>query len=446
MPPFPRSVASAAGSVPLVSPSDRGGAGAGFRACPWLTIIGLGGEGMAGLSGAARGLLAAARVVIGPPALLAQVPITPDQDRLAIDDRPEGGEDGDLAHTLFPHLDRFHHQGVPTCLLTAGNPMVFGPGPALAARYGVQAVSVLPHVSLFSIAAARLGWALEDCVLATARSAPLETVLRDLAPRVRFLILARDSRTPQALVRMLARAGFTESRVTVFQDLSGPQEERLSFVAGDGPDRMLPQPDIIAVEAEADQRAAPLGRGPGLPDSVFEHGDRLLVQDLRAATLAALVPLPGALLWHVGAGCGDVAVEWMRAAPRARAVAFERDRLNFTRIARNAVTLGVPDLDVAPGDALEAMAARSERPDAVFLGGALRSEGVLETCWERLRPGGILVAHATTLEAEARLLAWFGTHGGDLTRSSIQRLVIGPQGRRLWSPTVPVTQYRGRKP
>jgi precorrin-6Y C5,15-methyltransferase (decarboxylating) len=40
-------------------------------------------------------------------------------------------------------------------------------------------------------------------------------------------------------------------------------------------------------------------------------------------TLARLGPVPGGLLWDVGAGCGSVGIEWMRAARGARAIAIE---------------------------------------------------------------------------------------------------------------------------
>jgi precorrin-6Y C5,15-methyltransferase (decarboxylating) len=166
----------------------------------------------------------------------------------------------------------------------------------------------------------------------------------------------------------------------------------------------------------------------------------LTKREIRAATLAALVPFPGQLLWDVGAGCGSVAIEWMRSAARARAVAIERDSARGAMIRDNALALGVPDLELVEGTAPDALAGL-DRPDAIFVGGGLSNEGLLDHCWRALKPGGRLVANAVTFEGEQILIEWAGGIGGELVRFEISRSEKLGQFTG-WQPMKPVTQLR----
>jgi precorrin-6Y C5,15-methyltransferase (decarboxylating) len=400
---------------------------------PWLHVVGMGDDGLDGLAPASRALVEGAPLLSGATRLLDFVPVREGQARLPYTD-------------LQDFLERLEGlRGTPVCLLATGDPMMCGIGATLARRYGLDEMVVQPHPGAFSLAAARMGWALQDCVLVTVHGRPLEMALRDLAPGVRQLILSRDGRTPMALARALARAGYGDSPMTVLEHMGGPGENRITALAGDWEEDACADLNVIALEAVADRGVPLLARVPGLPDTAFDSDGMMTKREVRAVTLSALMPYPGALLWDVGAGCGTIGIEWMRAADRAQAVAFERDSSRFSRIARNAVTLGVPSLDIVPGRALETIPGRTDHPDAVFLGGGVSEAGLLEACWDRLRPGGRLVANAVTAQAEARLLAWWGEHGGEMIRLNVSRLEPAGPAFHGWKALAPVTQYLGLK-
>jgi precorrin-6Y C5,15-methyltransferase (decarboxylating) len=197
--------------------------------------------------------------------------------------------------------------------------------------------------------------------------------------------------------------------------------------------------NTIAITCIADPGVTGWSRGAGLPDAAYHHDGQLTKREVRAITLAALAPLPGQLLWDIGAGCGSIGIEWMRSHPRCRAIAIEPhpDRRHY--MADNAATLGTPDLDIIAGEAPAALQALPS-PDAVFIGGGLTTDNLLEICWQALRPGGRLVANAVTVESEQRLLQGHQQYGGTLTRIAIQR--AEPLGRFLgWKAMVPVTQW-----
>ncbi|MBI4968385.1 MAG: precorrin-6y C5,15-methyltransferase (decarboxylating) subunit CbiE [Rhodospirillales bacterium] len=395
-----------------------------------LAIIGLGAEGWESLTPAARTLIAAAETIVGGARHLALMPEGP----------AERVEWSGLDETVAAIQAR---AGKRVVVLASGDPMWFGFGATLCRRLGDRPIEVVPVAGAFSLAAARLGWPLQDALCLTAHGRPLEAVMRHLAPGARLLVLGDDEHTPNRLAALLAERGYGNSRIVVLSHLGAANEARIEGGARDwsAPGQGF---DTIAIEARLDPGARPLAGVPGLPDDAFQHDGQLTKREIRAATLAALCPLPGQLLWDVGAGCGSIAVEWMRAANGARATAFEKNSTRANLIARNALTLGVPGLETVIGEVPMALKARPERPDAAFLGGAASVPGVIEAAWAALSAGGRLVANAVTIEAEARLLAWRAEKGGQLVRLAVSRLEpVG--GFHAWKPLAPVTQYVGEK-
>jgi precorrin-6Y C5,15-methyltransferase (decarboxylating) len=214
--------------------------------------------------------------------------------------------------------------------------------------------------------------------------------------------------------------------------------------AGPGPAEEFANLCILAVVARPGPQARAVGRVPGLPDDAFETDGQLTRRELRAAALAALRPGPGQLLWDVGAGSGSIGIEWLRADPLAGAIAIEARAGRCERIRRNAAVLGVPGLEVVCAQAPAALAGLAA-PDAIFIGGGLTAEGLVETCWDRLPSGGRLVAHAVTVESEQVLVRWQQTAGGQLVKSQLSYLEpLG--GFRTWRPALPVVQWQAVRP
>ncbi len=397
---------------------------------PWLSVVGIGEDGLDGLTAAARALIAQAEVLAGGTRHLAMVPESP-AERLC---------------WTAPFADNFERieglRGRRTCVLASGDPMWFGIGATLARMFPAEQITVLPHPGAFSLAAARLGWALQDTLCLSVHGRPIDGIALHLQPRRRLLLLAEDGTSPAKLAALLTARGFGASQLTALERLGGPAERRLSAPAKAWNHPAVDNLNTIAIEMRADEDAQLLSLVPGLPDDAYLHDGQLTKRELRAVTLAALAPCPGALLWDVGAGCGSVAIEWARAG--GNAVAIERDSAHCDIIARNAAHLGVPQIPVLAGEAPEVLAEICNTPDAVFIGGGTSRPELIEACWARLRPGGRLVANAVTTEAETALLAWQAAQGGELTRISVSRL--SPTGRfHTWRPLMPVTQYVGVK-
>ncbi len=257
-------------------------------------------------------------------------------------------------------------------------------------------------------------------------------------------MLSNDGHSPAAIAGLLRERGFGPSRISVLEHLGGPLERRIDGTANDWADPAIADLNLLAIECLAEASTPRLSRLAGLPDSAFRHDGQLTKRDVRAMTLARLAPVPGELLWDVGAGSGSIGIEWMRTHPSCRALAIEADDGRQQLIEHNREVLGVPGLQLIRGRAPQALAGL-ERPDAIFIGGGVTREGVLQACWEQLKPGGRLVANAVTLQSEMTLMDWRERHGGELTRIHIAQ--AQPLGEfDTWRQALPITLLDLHKP
>ncbi len=408
---------------------------------PWLTVIGIGDDGLDGLAPAIRALIGTAELLVGGDRHQAMVTAT-SAERLTW----EGG-----VHRAAEQVARW--RGRRVVVLATGDPMWFGGGANLARAFGPDEMTVIPHPGAYSLAATRMLWPLADVVCATVHGRPIEGLNLFIHPGARLLVLSRDGDTPAQAAALLTQRGFGPSPVTVLEHLGGPNERRLDGIAEDWAHPRCADLNTLAIECRPGPRPRLLPPVPGLPDTCFESDGQLTKREVRAATIAALAPLPGQTLWDVGAGSGSIAIEWLRSAPRYRiargaeatAVAIERDPGRCAAIAHNAAALGVPQLHIVHGEAPDALAGLSAPPDSIFLGGGAARPGLLERCWDLLAPGGRLVANVVTLDATARLIDFRKHHGGELTRLAISR--AEPVGRLTAFRTLrEVTQYAAIKP
>ena len=398
---------------------------------PWLTVVGIGEDGFKGLGRNARHALLRASRIIGGQRQLDLLPVCIRGER----------ELWPSPFSLEPVLAR---RGTPVCVLASGDPMFYGVGASLARQVAPEELMILPAPSSVSLAAARLGWPLQDVVTLSVVARPLAALNAHLASGVRLLVLSNDGRSPALIASLLAESGFGSSRLTVFEHVGGADEQRIDGVAQAWGDITIADLNLVAIDCLADANTPRLSRLAGLPDSAFKHDGQLTKRDVRAMTLARLAPMPGELLWDVGAGSGSIGIEWMRAHPSCRALAIEADTGRQTLIEHNRDTLGVPGLQLIRGTAPDALHGL-EAPDAIFIGGGVTRDGVLDTCWQHLRPGGRLVANAVTLQSEMTLMNWRAQHGGELTRLHVAQ--AQPLGDfDTWRQALPITLLDVVKP
>jgi precorrin-6Y C5,15-methyltransferase (decarboxylating) len=391
---------------------------------PWLTLVGLGEDGS--FSAAAQTALTGSEIVYGSARHFDLVPGLSGEKRLW--PSPFSKVFEDLAAL----------KGRSVAVLATGDPQWYGIGSSLARYFPSSEMSVFPASSAFQLAAARLGWAVQECECLSVHGRPVDRLRCHLYPGARLLALTSNGHAPRDVAKLLQDEGYGASRMTVLEHLGGEKERIVSGIAKEW-SKDVADFHTLGIEAVASPGSAVNSRVPGLPDEAFRHDGKMTKQEVRAVTLAALKPYPGALLWDIGSGCGSVAIEWLRAADRTKAIGLEPHKERRLMAAENASSLGVPHLDLINTTAPDGLHGLSE-PDAIFIGGGLTANGVLETCLSALKSGGSLVANAVTLESEAVLLDAYQQHGGDLKRLSVQRAsAVG--GLTGWRPAMPVTQW-----
>ncbi len=399
---------------------------------PWLTIIGIGEDGRAGLSPVALAALDRAEFVIGGARHLElAAPLS-----AQIQTWPSPFAEG------YPMV--LARRGEPTCVLATGDPFHYGVGAELARLVPAEEIVCHPQPSAFSLAAARLGWSLPDCNCVSLHGRALERIVPSLQPGARILALSWDGSTPGKLAELMKARGMGTSTITVLEAMGGPRE-RIRRAAADTFDIAGIDPlNTIAVEVVASRDARIVLLTPGLPDSWFENDGQLTKAEIRALTLAVLAPKAGELLWDIGLGAGSVGIEWCLRHPRNRCIGIEERPERAERARRNAQELGATALDIRIGQAPEALV-DLPAPDGVFIGGGASEPGVFDTAWAALKPGGRLVLNAVTLETETLLGTLYARHGGTMRRLALSRLeAVG--GMHGWRAAMPVTQWVVTKP
>jgi precorrin-6Y C5,15-methyltransferase (decarboxylating) len=397
-----------------------------------LSIIGIGEDGRDGLSLAARTRLAQARLVVGGSRHIALA-------------GPIEAETMSWPSPLTEALPRIlARRGEAVCVLASGDPFFYGIGALLAAAIPPEEFVCFPAPSSFSLAAARLGWSLQDCRLISLHGRDLRRIIAHLQPRAKIIALAWDDTTPGLVAELLCGIGCSGTTIHVLEAMGGPRERRRQAIAEGFDLKGIDALNIIALDVVTDRYAKLLSLAPGLPDKWFEHDGQITKREVRAMTLAALRPFRGAHLWDVGAGSGSVSIEWSLLDPANRATAIEAHPERAARIAHNAGLFGVPDVAIVQGRAPEALV-DLRAPDAVFIGGGANQTGLIETALDALGPGGRLVVNAVTIETQARLIDLYRQLGGELTNIAISQ--ADPVGRfHGWRPAMPVTQWSISKP
>jgi precorrin-6Y C5,15-methyltransferase (decarboxylating) len=401
---------------------------------PWLTIVGIGEDAWEGLSTEAKRAIESADLLYGGARHLAHVPVG-NAKKIAWP--------SPMASAVKEILTK-HRRQRRVSVLASGDPMLYGVGVTLTRELTPVEFHVIPQVSAFSLACARMGWAVAETTLVSLVNRPIEQLQRYLYPGQKIVIYSEDGATPGTVAQMLTNHGYGSSHLNVFENLGGFSEKCHEGVARSWQTERCGDLNLIALTCVADVGVEPLSLVPGLPEDAFETDGQMTKREIRAVTLARLAPLPGQQLWDVGAGTGTIGIEWMRAHASCSCIAFEEREDRMNRILTNAKRLGVPAMKVVMGTApatFKGLAA----PNAIFIGGGLTTERMFEECWDRLVSGGRLVANAVTIESEAYLAARQKQYGGELVRMLIAR--AEPIGGALgWRYLMPITQWAVVKP
>jgi precorrin-6Y C5,15-methyltransferase (decarboxylating) len=387
----------------------------------WLRVIGIGEDGWDDLTADAKDLLYESEIVLGGERHLKMLPDDWEGKRIVWTSPIR-----EAVSNIVSWRPKDPASGQKIAIMASGDPLCYGIAAKLLRHLPIEEIWIKPAISTFSLMCSRVGWSLPDVETLTIHGRPVEMLHPFVQPDAKLLVLSKDEESPKQAAELLSARGFGKSIITVLEHLGGKMERQISRQADSWDQPKGAALNAMAIECIPGRNATILSRIPGLPDEAFLHDGQLTKREIRAVSLSRLMPVVDQVLWDVGAGCGSVAIEWMRTSPRCLAVAIEKSKSRLKLIEQNSQELGVPMLRIVLGSAPEVLA-DLPAPDAIFIGGGLSSGNLLQTCWNALKPGGRLVANAVTLEGEQKLLQWQNENAGksgasgDLTRLSISR-------------------------
>ena len=382
----------------------------------WLRIIGIGDDGWDELSSDAKKLLFESEILLGGERHLKMIP----NDFI--------GERIEWSSPIKESISKIlswrrteSRRGKIVSVMASGDPLCYGVAAKFLRHLPIDEIWIKPSLSTFSLICSRIGWSLPDVDTLTIHGRPLEMIHSFVQCGAKLLVLSNDENSPQKVAELLKKRGFGRSIITVFEHLGG-KSERLIY--GTANSWLFPKGaalNAMAIECIPEAEAIVRATVPGLPDEAFFNDGQITKSEIRAITLSRLMPVVDQVLWDIGAGCGSISIEWMRFNPRCRAIAIEKSKTRTKIIEKNAFELGVPTLQILNGIAPQVLKDLSP-PDAIFIGGGITTKRMLQTCWNKLNPGGRLVSNVVTLEGEKELLSWQSENGGDLTRINISHV------------------------
>ena len=393
---------------------------------PWISIIGVGEDGLAGFCAWRQEALSKADLVFGPPRHLELVGVEGERSR----PWPVPFADG------IDHVLAERGSGKQIAVLVSGDPFWFGGGTTLIRHLRAGEWVSIPAPSTFSWAASRLGWALQSIATLGLHARSFETLIPHLAPDMKAIVTLRDGAAVGELAQWLNNQGFGQSTLHVLEALGGPNERLRTIQAGDYNLTDVTHPVCAGITFSGGN--ALMTHASGRCDDLFDHDGQITKRPVRALTLSALAPRPNELLWDLGAGSGSIAIEWLLSHHSLRAIAVERDETRAKRIRTNADKLGVQNLVIHTGSIIDTLG-DLEAPDAVFVGGGF-SYDLVNMLWPLMPDGARLVVNSVTLESDADMMRTFDEYGGDLLRVELSApKMIG--SRTGWAASYPIMQW-----
>jgi precorrin-6Y C5,15-methyltransferase (decarboxylating) len=371
-------------------------------------IVGIGDDGVEGMTAQARRLVEEADVLVGPDSCAGVVP---------------PGLRGRLqtAGSLEELVERIEAAGGRrTVVLASGDPLFYGTARYVCGRLGKDRFEVVPHVSSMQLAFARVKESWEEAFLANLAGQSIERVIDRIRTSETAGLFTSEQWPPAAVARTLLEHGIDAFQAYVCENLGSPDERvtqgSLAEIAQDsfGPLNVM----ILVRRPKAPEAAGQAGtRVFGNPDECFLQSrpkrGLLTPAEVRSLALAELQLGPTSVIWDVGAGSGSVGLEGARLARGGKVYAIEMDPDDHALIRENAARFGVTNLEPILGQAPDAWASLPD-PDAIYVGGSGRDVAMLvEGAWQRLKTGGRLVTACNSIENLAAVHALLRARSAD---------------------------------
>lgn len=359
-----------------------------------VVIIGVGDDGVQGLSESTRKLVETADVLMGSERNLATVGQTSGEQVVI------GADLTEMVRVIEQNLG-----AKSIVVLATGDPLFYGVTRYLFDKLGKQHFEVVPHVSTMQLAFARVMESWEDAYLTNVATHPLDDIVQRIRTAEKVGLFTDEHNSPPVIAQALLDEGIDYFRCYVCENLGTRNEvvtqgtlQEVTEMAFGPLNVMI----LIRLPEAPDRPDSTIRQLFGNPDDAFlqrrPKQGLLTPAEVRTLALAQLNVKPESLVWDIGAGSGAVSIEAAQLASAGAVYAIEPDLEDCELIRSNAEVFGVQNVQIVCGNAPEVFK-DLPAPDCVFIGGIGRQTvGILTEAFERLRPGGRLVVNVASLE------------------------------------------------
>lgn len=375
-----------------------------------IHIIGIGDDGLDGLTAQAKRLIDEADLLMGTEPTLKLV--------------PRGKAERAM---IGVHLDEVVQRisaasSLRVVVLASGDPLFYGVARYLCDKLGKDRFDVVPHVSTMQLAFARVKESWEDAYLTNLATNPLDTVIEKVRTADTVGLFTSDRYSPGDVAKVLLEAGIDYFHVYVCENLGSPDERVTQGTLGEIAREEFGSLNVMILVRRPETPDRPtdahLMRRFGNPDEMFLQSrpkrGLLTPSEVRSIALAELAIGPESVVWDVGAGSGSVSIEAAMLADRGTVYAIEMDAEDINLISSNAERFRVKNLVPVPGRAPEAWG-NLPQPDCIFVGGSGREIArIVELAFKQLKPGGRLVANVASIESLSALDEGLNRLAGDV--------------------------------
>lgn len=360
-----------------------------------IPVLGIGGDGAAGLTARSRDLLATTDLVLGSDGALSLLP------ELRAERYRIGADLQDVVDTIKSNLSAKRMVVVAT-----GDPLFYGVARYLCDKIGKDYFDVVPHVSSMQLAFARVKESWEEAYLTDVGNRSLDDVLDRIRTSETVGLFTSEQHDPPTIARELLARGIDYFRASVCENLGGPDERLTQGELAEIAEMEFDPLNVMILKRKPNRPDVPRGDRKlmrfGNPDEIFAQSrpkSGLITQaEVRALALAQMDLQPGAVAWDVGAGSGSVAIESAQLVAPGVVYAIEQEAPDYHLMLANAETFGLKNIKPVFGMA-PAVFHGLPAPDAIFIGGnGGEVSRLLEASFGALRPGGRLVINVGTLE------------------------------------------------
>ncbi len=362
-----------------------------------IYLVGAGIEGWEGFGAKALEVINSAELLIGHQRLLDIFP----------DFTGEKQTFGDLSLML----DLLKSTEKNVVVLSSGDPNFFGIARFLFRNLPKDRIEIFPNVTSVQYAFARIKEPWDDTIFVSVHGRGLKGAIDRIIAAEKATVLTDEVNTPAVIARELINRGAEGYDVYLCEDLGLSTEKfTRTDVRGlvDLPASALNL--LILIKAwEPNLESYPL---MGISDDEFASARKLITrQEIRAVTLAKLQIQNDLVLWDIGAGSGSVSIEAGNLMPNGKVYALEKNPQYLSFIRDNLKKFSAKNVMLVEAYAPEGID-ELPNPDRVFIGGSGGMlDDIIDAVDRRLKPDGVIVINAVTLDTLTKAVEFLEDHG-----------------------------------